>query len=522
MTDKTLDALKRLFYPSSGQKEWSEHPAVIQATAEPDKSKDKVITYSDFETKVESCRKSLADNGVAKGDLVVVMAPNSPELAAAILSTWRLGAVAVPIDFRITPQEVANVCHGLNAKALTVASSLIDAAKDAFGGGNNSVRLLNLNDACAQPVAKPVSDDAERIDSDAPALIILTSGTTGKPKGAVHDLHTLVINLLELGDLVHLNPDKRGLLPLPLSHIFGLEVFFASMLKGCCVVFGDLSPQGFVACIAKYRPHIIGGVPTIYGALLNVPDGVIDLSGAEVLLCGGAPLPLSLAHDFEKKFGRRINNGYGSTESKIIALNLDGPTESVGKLVPSTRVDIVNAEDEPLPEGEVGEIRIAGPILMKGYLDNPEATKAVLHDGHYHTGDLGYVKDGYVFISGRAKEMIIVAGNKVFPSEVEDVLRKHQLVKEIAIIGLPHKQLGQIVKAFIVVNDGNESKLLDGDAEQKKQGRQELLAIFKDYCKDNLKRELRPMDWEFRSSGNPLPKTSAGKVDKKQLQPVPV
>lgn len=522
MTDKPLEALKRLFYPASQKKDLSERPAVIQATAEPNKEHDKVFSYSDFEKKAESCRKSLADKGVKKGDLVVVMAPNSPELAACILAIWRLGAVAVPIDFRITREEVVNVCQGLNARAITVASSLMEAASDAFGNGHSSITLLNLSDACAQEVTSPVLDDAESVDSNGPALIILTSGTTGKPKGAVHDLSTLIINLIELGELVHLNPETRGLLPLPLSHIFGLEVFFASMLNGCCVVFGDLSPQGFVACIAKYRPHIIGGVPTIYGALLGVPDGAIDLSDAQVLLCGGAPLPLSLAHDFEKKFGKRINNGYGSTESKIIALNLDGPTESVGKLVPSTRVDIVNASDEPLPEGEVGEIRIAGPILMKGYLDNPEATKAVLHDGHYHTGDLGYVKDGYVFISGRAKEMIIVAGNKVFPSEVEDVLRKHPLVKEIAIIGLPHKQLGQIVKAFIVVTDGSESKLLDGDADQKKQGRQELLAIFKDYCKDNLKRELRPMDWEFRSSGNPLPKTAAGKVDKKQLQPVAV
>src|SRR5262249_29709499 len=147
---------------------------------------------------------------------------------------------------------------------------------------------------------------------------------------------------------------------------------------------------------------------------------------------------------FERTFGKHIVQGYGATETKITTINKDGPVESVGRPIPSVKVDIVDAQDNPLPEGETGEIRISGKCLMKGYLKQPDVTAEVLHDGHYHTGDIGYVKDGWVFISGRSKEMIIVAGNKVFPAEVESVLRQHPLSQEVAVVGMPHKKLGQI------------------------------------------------------------------------------
>jgi long-chain acyl-CoA synthetase len=145
-------------------------------------------------------------------------------------------------------------------------------------------------------------------------------------------------------------------------------------------------------------------------------------------------------------------------------------------------------------------------------------TKTVLHDGHYHTGDLGYVKDGYLFISGRDKEMINVAGNKVFPTEVEDYLRQHQLVKEVAVFGVPHYKLGQIVKAVVVIKEGDLNTRFEAGEEQAKEAKRELTESLKSFCKEKLKRELRPMEWEFRPASNPLPKSNNGKVDKKQLQ----
>jgi long-chain acyl-CoA synthetase len=283
------------------------------------------------------------------------------------------------------------------------------------------------------------------------------------------------------------------------------------------VLFSELSIPGIVKAINKYKPAIMVGVPTIYGALAGMPDGAVDMSGSHLVLCGGAPLPLSLAGDFEKRFSKRLNNGYGSTESKIIAVNMTGPVESVGKIAPSTKVEIRDNDGACLPESESGEIVICGPILMKGYMDNPEATRAVLENGCYKTGDHGYMKDGYLYIAGRAKEMIIVAGNKVFPSEVEDVLRRNTMVKEVAVVGVPHSKLGQMVKAIIVFAEGEWSDKLAGDDEAKAEARKALKETLKEFCNQNLKRELRPMEWEFRPASQPLPKTSSGKIDKKQM-----
>jgi acyl-CoA synthetase (AMP-forming)/AMP-acid ligase II len=342
------------------------------------------------------------------------------------------------------------------------------------------------------------------------------------PKGAVHTMKSLLINLIDLAVLAGIDDTMCGVLPLPLSHIFGLEVFNVAIIYGMKVVFSALTPTSFVQCVSKFKPHIIAGVPTLYGALMAAPKEALDLSNGKLLLCGGAPLPVSLAEEFQAKFGKRINNGYGSTESQIVALNQTAPIESVGNIVASAKIDIVNDKDEVLPEPEVGEIRISGPMLMKGYLNMPELTEKVLRDGKYYTGDMGFFKDGNLYISGRTKEMIIVAGYKVFPAEVEDALRKHPLVNEVAVIGQPHRQLGQIVKAHVVLAKGEQSDKLEGSNDESKETRQKVLGELKGYCKDNLRRELRPMEWELHPSTKPLPKTGTGKIDKKQLEMAPV
>ncbi len=385
-----------------------------------------------------------------------------------------------------------------------------------------NIGLLDISaiqEAPKNPSALACIDRSEE-DLKAPAFIILTSGTTGAPKGAVHDLQSLMVNLVELGEMASLKREMRGVLLLSLSHIFGLEVNLICLLFGVSVVFCDLTPNGFFAFINKYDPHILVGVPTVYAAMLNIPDGKMNMNSAHILLSGGAPLPVSLAEDFQGKFGKKLNNGYGSTESKIIALNLTGPHDSVGKPIPSVRVEIIGDNDQPVADGETGEITISGSNLMLGYVDNPEATSKAVRNGRYYTGDLGHIKDGQIFISGRAKEMIVVAGNKVFPAEVEDVLLNHPNASEVAVIGVPHKSLGQTVKAVIVIKDKALSERLKEGGDAKKAARQELISQFKDYSKDNLKRELRPMEWDFRAVGDYLPKTLSGKVDKKKLEAV--
>lgn len=518
--------LNRLLYPIYEQSDLAELPAIVETDVETpgaSGSTHKVYSYRQMQSLIDAAQEEFLARQVGKGDRVMMSAPNSARLIASILALWRIGAVAVPVDARVTVQEVQNVAKRLQVRLLcgsTRHTTDFLVANQSLEAEN--IGLLDISaiqEAPKNPSGLACIDRSEE-DLKAPAFIILTSGTTGAPKGAVHDLQSLMVNLVELGEMASLKREMRGVLPLPLSHIFGLEVNLICLLFGASVVFCDLTPNGFFACINKYDPHILVGVPTVYAAMLNIPDGKMNMNSAHILLSGGAPLPVSLAEDFQGKFGKKLNNGYGSTESKIIALNLTGPHDSVGKPIPSVRVEIIGDNDQPVADGETGEITISGSNLMLGYVDNPEATSKAVRNGRYYTGDLGHIKDGQIFISGRAKEMIVVAGNKVFPAEVEDVLLNHPNASEVAVIGVPHKSLGQTVKAVIVIKDKALSERLKEGGDAKKAARQELISQFKDYSKDNLKRELRPMEWDFRAVGDYLPKTLSGKVDKKKLEAV--
>ncbi|HIA55031.1 MAG TPA: long-chain fatty acid--CoA ligase [Candidatus Melainabacteria bacterium] len=518
--------LNCLLYPVTEHSDRAELPAIVETDVETpgaSGSTHKTYNYGQMQSLIDAAHEEFLARKVSKGDRVMMAAPNSARLLASILALWRIGAVAVPVDARVTVQEVQNVAKRLKVKLLCGSMR----HNPDFLSANQSMEaenigLVDISALAEEPKDASALPKSERSEADLkePAFIILTSGTTGTPKGAVHDLHSLMINLEELGEMASLKQEMRGLLPLPLSHIFGLEVMLICFLFGARVVFCDLTPNGFFACINKYDPHILVGVPTVYAAMLNVPDGRLNLNSAHILLSGGAPLPVSLAEDFQGKFGKKLNNGYGSTESKIIALNLIGPHDSVGKPIPSVKVEIIGDNDEPVGEGETGEITISGSNLMLGYVDNPEATAKAVRNGRYYTGDLGHIKDQQIYISGRAKEMIVVAGNKVFPAEVEDVLLNHPNAAEVAVIGVPHKSLGQTVKAVIVIKDKDLSELLKKGGDAKKAARQELIGQFKDYSKDNLKRELRPMEWDFRAAEDYLPKTLSGKVDKKKLEAV--
>lgn len=519
-----ISVLNKLLYPVTEDPERASLPAIIETDVETpgaSGSTHKQHSYKEFQSLIDAAEETFIASEVQRGDRIMMTAPNSARLLASILALWRIGAVAVLVDARVTALEVQNVAKRLKVKLL--CGSLRHAPD--FFSANESMKeaQIGLMDISAIPesarnAAALSRREISNEELKEPAFIILTSGTTGTPKGAVHDLNSLMINLVELGEMASIKSEMRGLLPLPLSHIFGLEVNLICALFGASVTYCDLTPNGFFACINKYDPHILVGVPTVYAAMLNIPDGKMMMNSAHILLSGGAPLPVSLAEDFLGKYGKKLNNGYGSTESKIIALNLIGPHDSVGKPIPSITVEIVDENDKVLAEGETGEITISGSNLMLGYVDNPEATAKAVRNGRYYTGDLGHIQDKQIFISGRAKEMIVVAGNKVFPAEVEDVLLNHPNAAEVAVIGVPHKSLGQTVKAVIVIKDKRLSEQLKEGGEAKKAARQELISQFKDYSKDNLKRELRPMEWDFREIGNYLPKTLSGKVDKKKLE----
>jgi long-chain acyl-CoA synthetase len=509
---KTIsEALGTLFQPATKHSDWASRPAVISGD-------QRTFTFSDLERNISLFAKALSEIGVGKEEKVIISSPNSPEYIAIILAVWKIGAVAIPIDFRLTLEEVTNVINRMEPQAFVGSSQSCQAIGQAKGKLLNAdLPIYDFASLAQQGMNDTPNTSGD--ESSTAAFVILTSGTTGVPKGALHDVQTLAQNLAELAEMAEIEPGMSLLLPLPLSHIFGLEVCLVGLLSGACITL-TFTPDDFLKALATKSFDVVTAVPALYSAILSLPLGAIDFSKSKILLSGGAALPQSLADEFRNRFKRRLNNGYGSTEMKIIALNLDGPDLSVGKLVPSARAKIMDSDHRQLPDGEVGEICLEGSILMKAYFNQPAETEAVLHQGHYHTGDLGCVKDGYVYISGRDKELINVAGNKVFPCEVEDVLRQHENVKEVAVLGVPHYRLGQLVKAVVVIKDANMSDKLEENEETRREARQFLLNSFKDFCKEHLKKELRPLEWEFRPTNEALPKTMSGKIDKKKLQTV--
>lgn len=496
------DALEILLSPQNTQASRLSSRAVIQIPAKSQNQAERVVNYAELAQLIDRAAAAFQAASVSKHDPVVLCSPNTPELVAAILAVWKLGAVAIPVDYRMTVAEIDNIATRVKAKVVYAHKTL------------EITSPVITNNDWPQNASTSIAIAA---DADSPALVILTSGTTGIPKGAVHDLGSLINNIQELGEMAGFQPSDIALSPLPVSHILGLEVLLVCLLYGSTMCFADFIPADFAANIIAVKPTFLVGVPTIYGALTSLPVPPETLQSLRILLCGGAPLPESLADEFEKKFGKRITQGYGSTETKIITLNLDGPVTAVGKAVPSAQIDIVDENDNLLPDGQAGEIRIGGPVLMQGYLNQPEVTSKIMRNGYYHTGDIGFKENDRIHISGRSKEMIIVAGNKVFPSEVETVIRQFPLVSEVAVIGVAHRKLGQLVKAVVVLKPGDYSKNLEQD-QPDRGSLQELESQFKELCKQNLKRELRPMDWDFRPASKPLPKTNTGKVDKKQLE----
>ena len=301
--------------------------------------RSKSVSFNSFYQLVSKFESFLLERDIKEGSQILLCGKNSVELVAMILATWRLSSICIPVDYRMTPTEIANVAQRVDANLVILSSHVsFDEVKEKLA--DNKDRLVELEKVANSDIE--IKQIEKNQNEDFPALVILTSGTTGMPKGAVHTYQSLIKNLLELADLVNVNSTKSILVPLPVSHIFGLEVFLISLLKGARGIFCDLEPRAFIHSINETKPHIIAGVPTIYGALLSQGKEIVHLDNAEVLLSGGAPLPIPMAKGFEKEFSKRLNNGYGSTESKIICLNIEGPLESVGKPIPSVKINIVD------------------------------------------------------------------------------------------------------------------------------------------------------------------------------------
>ena len=461
----------------------------------------------------------LREAGVKRGDRVGLMLPNVPQFVAAYYGILKAGGVVVPMNVLLKAPEVAFYVGDSEARLLIAWE---DFAGEALKGA------AEVGDVTTYVVMKPGSEslpagarnfaelmqgspkfDMEPTDPDDTAVILYTSGTTGRPKGAELSHFNLYMCCNIGKGLVAVQEDDVALGVLPLFHSFGQSnVMNTAVLNGITITLVPrFDPDKVLEVIQRDRVTLFFGVPTMYFALLHHPDaGKYDTSSLRLGLSGGAAMPGEVMKAFEEKFGMTILEGYGLSETSPTATFNKSVEErrylSIGKPVWGVEVKIFDEQDQELPPGKenVGEIVIRGHNVMKGYYRKPEATAEAFRGGWFHSGDMGYVDDdGYFFIVDRKKELIIRGGFNVYPREVEEVLFTHPAVAAAAVIGIPDERLGEEVKAVVQLKAGQSVTA------------EELIA----YCKERVAAYKYPRSVQFVDQ---LPIGPTGKILKRQLK----
>jgi long-chain acyl-CoA synthetase len=488
---------------------------------------------------------ALKELGINSGDRVAIQMPNSPELLSAFPAIYKIGAVVVPLSPLLRPDQAAYIYRDCGAKATLTSSDFVGRVLEAQKQTPNLQRVI-LTDRDDVPgtisyrnimSTSSAALTMEQTDNDDVAALIYTAGTTGPPKGVMHTHYSLYINALFFYEyvLVHrsltLQLNTRALNPktlqlnevtqrvsnvnremvslgvLPLSHSFGIAFSNTSnFIGGRTILLRWWNVEEALNAIQRFRVTQIAAVPTMYIQMLEFPDlDKYDLSSLEDCQCGAAPLPVEAALKWKEKVGVDIREGWGLTESGATTTGQPGDLPpkygSIGKcLLKCNTIKVFDEKGQELPPGQQGEIVIKGPTLMKGYWNLPEETAKAIKDGWLYTGDLGNVDDdGYFYITGRKKDIIIRGGENVSPVEVEEVLLQHPAVAEAGVVGIPDTVYGEEIKAFVVIKAG------------KHVSEEELIA----FCKERLPTFKSPKKVQFIKS---LPKNILGKVLRAELR----
>ncbi|GAB2754005.1 long-chain-fatty-acid--CoA ligase [Sinomonas soli] len=418
-------------------------------------------TYADLASAAARVAGLLVRSGVEPGDRVGVMLPNVPEFAALYYGALRAGAVVVPMNPLLKQREISYYLEDSGATVLFAAEDVAqEAAEGAHAGGARVVAVGRGTFTAALADEEPLGQITERADGDT-AVILYTSGTTGRPKGAELTHSNLIRNAdLTVRTLLTLTSEDVVFGGLPLFHTFGQTCALnTTVMAGAAIaLLPRFSAQAALEIIGAQHVTVFAGVPTMYSALLAVPDHrSYDTSSLRVCISGGAALPVEVLHRFEDEFGCIILEGYGLSEtSPVAAFNhpdrLRKPG-SIGTAVEGVELRVVGLGGEEVPRGEVGEIAVRGHNIMKGYWKRPDATAEAIRDGWFLTGDMGRVDaDGCYAIVDRKKDLIIRGGYNVYPREVEEVLYEHPAVAEAAVVGAPHAELGEEVVAVVALS----------------------------------------------------------------------
>ncbi|MGE0066174.1 MAG: long-chain fatty acid--CoA ligase [Solirubrobacterales bacterium] len=465
------------------------------------------LSYAQLDERSARLASLLTAKGVRPGDRVGIMLPNVPEFPIAYYGALRAGAVVVPMNVLLKRREIAFYLSDSGAELLLAWHGF--AAEARAGAEEAGAELVEVEPAsfdqllAAHEPTMPLTET----EAEDTAVILYTSGTTGKPKGAelthsnLHrnaDVTSRTMCAIGSGDVVF-----GGL---PLFHSFGQTVSMnASLMIGATLTLvPKFDPALALETIQRDKVTHFYGVPTMYGALLHHPEREsYDTSTLRTCITGGASMPVEVLRGFEDAFGAIVLEGYGLSETSPVACSNHPDRErkpgSIGTPLEGVEIRLVDEDDNEVAAGEVGEVAIRGHNIMKGYWNRPEATAEAMRGGWFHSGDMARTdEDGYFYIVDRKKDLIIRGGYNVFPREVEEVLYEHPKIREAAVVGVPHEQLGEEVGAAVVLHDGEELSAEEVSA----------------YVKENLAAYKYPRVVWFLDE---LPKGPTGKILKREI-----
>ena len=482
-----------------------DHPAI--------RFKENTLTYAEFNAKVDELASGLSNQGLMPGDFCILMMPDTPKWPMAYYAIAKVGAAVVPVNPIYKERELEHIFRDSGAKAFIGHTDYLSEAKPVLE--KLSTIKLKVADGESVPGGFIPFDDCFTEGStfqtcatepDDPWVIMYTSGTTGLPKGAVLTHSNMMNDAKVVAAVRYTEPDDVVLSVLPLFHCYGQthSLNISIYLGLTMLMFEKFDTETVFAAIEEEESAILYAVPTMVNRLVGLAAVTPPRrSGLRFCISGGASLPVEILHRFEKAFHATIYESYGLTECAPTCVeNPFGRATrpgSIGLPIPPFEARIVGENDEDLPRGEVGELLISGPGVMREYLNQPEATKQTLRGGWLHTGDLARMdEEGYIFIVDRKKEMIIRGGYNVYPREVEEVLYTHVDVVEAAVIGVPHDDLGEEVAAVVALRPGSET----------------TPAELRDFVKERVAPYKYPRIVKIVDE---LPKTSTGKIFKRGI-----
>ncbi|MEV6968292.1 long-chain fatty acid--CoA ligase [Hamadaea sp. NPDC051192] len=478
---------------------------------------DRTLTFAELDDAAARVAGYLRLTGVQPGDRVGLMLPNVPEFAVLYYGILRAGAVVVPMNPLLKAREIDYYLDDSGASGMFTWHTFADEAAQGAHRAD-SVSLIIEPERFARELSTydPVAEVAERAGDDT-AVILYTSGTTGRPKGAELTHDNLSRNVdVTARTLLGLGPADVVFGGLPLFHSFGQTVALntAVAVGATLVLIARFEPKAALGLLATEHATVFAGVPTMYGALLQAAaDSGVELPDLRICVSGGAALPVELLHRFEARFGVAILEGYGLSETSPVACfnHPDRPRKAgtIGTPIAGVEMKVVGPPGEDgvrhdLGDGEVGEIAIRGHNIMKGYWQRPEETAEAIVDGWFLSGDLGRRDaDGYYSIVDRAKDMVIRGGFNVYPREVEEVLYEHPAVAEAAVLGMPHRTHGEEVVAVVVLRPGATAT--------------------PDELREHVKGQLAAYKYPRHVwIVDELPKTATGKILKREITVPPV